>query len=96
MGPSWGMVGQQTALEGHPSPKLFRSLPTCKPFWRNGQAFGFYCFKDNPAWSCRLAQGTGPVFNPFPPLRTEDGGNRTTSNSPSRLRIPCLGKMVEI
>lgn len=93
------MLGDCGAADspGGPSPKLFRPLPIHKPFWRNGQDFGLYCSKDNPGWSCRLAQGAGPEFNPLTPGKNwgwrEQGHPQVP---PPDSESPAWGKMVEI
>lgn len=89
------MQGSRQLLEGRPQILKVPTHP--QAFLRSGQAFGLYCFKDNPAWSCTLAQEQDQCLTPLPQERTEGGGNRTTSNLSPGLRIrPAWGKMVEI
>lgn len=84
------MVGQQTALEGHP----LNSSGPCPPTSLSGgmaKPLVFIASRTTQPGAADLLREQDQCLTPLPQERTEDGGNMTTLKSPLQAQDPLPG-----
>ena len=90
LGPSWGMVGQQTGLEGHPLNSKGPHPPTSLS-GGVAKALAFTASRTTQPGAADLLREQDQCLTPLPQERTEGGGNRTTLKFPLQAQDPLPG-----